>query len=56
LKHYVWALQSGAPEKVAVEIGSGDTARVVIRSGVKEGDAVLLNPPKQSEAAKHKGK
>jgi HlyD family secretion protein len=56
LKHYVWALQSGAPEKRAVEIGSGDTARVVIRSGVNEGDAVLLNPPKQSEAAKQKGK
>jgi HlyD family secretion protein len=51
LKHYVWALRLGTPEKRAVEIGSGDTARVVIKSGVNEGEAVLLNPPKQSGAA-----
>jgi HlyD family secretion protein len=51
LKHYVWALRSGAPEKRAIEIGSGDTARVVIKSGVDEGEAVLLNPPKQSGTA-----
>jgi hypothetical protein len=55
LNHYVWAMRSGAPEKRAVEIGSGDTARVVIKSGVSEGEAVLLNPPKQSDAAKQKG-
>lgn len=52
LKHYVWTLRNGAPEKRAVEIGSGDTARVVIKSGVSEGETVLLNPPKQGDAAR----
>lgn len=47
LKPFVWVYQAGAPEKRAVEIGSGDTARLVVKSGVNEGDAVLLNPPKQ---------
>jgi len=56
LKHYVWTLRSGVPEKRSVEIGSGDTARVVIRSGVNEGEVVLLNPPRQSDAAKEKDK
>lgn len=53
LKHYVWMLRSGTPEKRAVEIGSGDTARVIIKSGVSEGEAVLLNPPQQGDAAKN---
>jgi HlyD family secretion protein len=56
LKHYVWTAQSGAPEKRYVEIGSGDTARVVIKSGVNEGETVLLNPPKHSDAAKRKSR
>jgi HlyD family secretion protein len=51
LKRYVWALRSGTPEKRAVEIGSGDEARAVIKSGVYEGEAVLLTPPKQSDSA-----
>jgi multidrug efflux pump subunit AcrA (membrane-fusion protein) len=54
LKHYVWVQRGGAPEKRAVEIGSGDTARVVIKVGVNEGEAVLLNPPRQGDAAKEK--
>lgn len=56
LKHYVWTLRGGAPEKRAVEIGSGDTARVVIKAGVSEGEAVLLNPPKQPATEQTKGK
>jgi HlyD family secretion protein len=56
LKNYVWTLRAGTPEKRSVEIGSGDTARVVIKSGVGEGEAVLLNPPEQSDAAKPKGR
>lgn len=52
LKHYVWVFHNGAPEKRAVVIGSGDTARAVIKTGVSEGEAVLLNPPKQGDAAK----
>jgi RND family efflux transporter MFP subunit len=56
LKHYVWTAQSGAPEKRYVEIGSGDTARIVIKSGVSEGETVLLNPPKQSDAAMRKSR
>ncbi len=55
-KNYVWTLRAGTPEKRSVEIGSGDTARVVIKSGVSEGESVLLNPPKQSDAAKQKAK
>jgi len=55
LKNYIWTLRAGAPEKRPVEIGSGDTARVVIKSGVNEGDAILLNPPRQSDTAKQKG-
>jgi len=56
LKHYVWTVWSGAPEKRAVEIGSGDMARVVIKSGVSEGEAILLNPLKPTEAANGKSK
>jgi multidrug efflux pump subunit AcrA (membrane-fusion protein) len=56
LKHYVWTLRDGAPEKRGVEIGSGDTARVVIKTGVNEGEAVLLNPPRQTSAAAKAGK
>jgi multidrug efflux pump subunit AcrA (membrane-fusion protein) len=56
LKHYTWTLRSGSPEKREIEVGSGDTARVVIKSGVSEGETILLNPPKQSGAAIGKGK
>lgn len=53
LKHYVWALPAsgGAPEKRQVELESGDTARVVIKSGVGEGESILLNPPRPTDDA-----
>jgi multidrug efflux pump subunit AcrA (membrane-fusion protein) len=54
LKYFVWVQRGSEPEKRAVEIGSGDTARVVIKSGVSEGESILLNPPKHSDAAKEK--
>jgi HlyD family secretion protein len=55
LKHYVWALPSGGggePQKREVEIGTGDSARVVIKSGLREGDSILLNPPQPADDAK----
>ncbi len=55
LKHYIWIDGPGAPAKRGIEIGSGDTARVVIRAGADEGDAVLLNPPRSSDSAKEQG-
>jgi HlyD family secretion protein len=47
-KFFVWVQHPVAPEKRDVEIGSGDTARVVIRSGVQDGERVLLNPPRET--------
>lgn len=45
-KFFVWVDRPGAPEKRAVEIGPGDGARIALLSGVREGESVLLNPPK----------
>jgi len=45
-KFFVWVDRPGAPEKRAVEIGPGDGARIALISGVREGESVLLNPPK----------
>ncbi|MCI0387673.1 MAG: efflux RND transporter periplasmic adaptor subunit [Acidobacteria bacterium] len=56
LKHYVWVQGNGTPEKRAIEIGSGDTARVVIKSGVNEGEAVLLNPRSSALTGKEQTK
>lgn len=53
-KFYVWVQRPNAPEKREVEIGSGDSARVVVRSGVREGESVLLNPPKSADASRDK--
>ncbi len=47
-KFFVWIDHPAAPEKREVEIGSGDNARVVLRSGVRDGERVLLNPPKET--------
>jgi hypothetical protein len=52
LKQYIWIDGPGGPTKTRIEIGSGDTARAVIKSGADEGDEVLLNPPKSSDSAK----
>ncbi len=46
-KFYVWAYHPTGPEKRPVEIGSGDTSRVVVRSGIQDGEQLLLNPPKE---------
>jgi len=45
-KFFVWVDRPGAPEKREVEIGSGDGVRIALLSGVREGESVLLNPPK----------
>ncbi len=45
-KFFVWVDRPGAPEKRAVEIGPGDGARIALLSGAREGESVLLNPPK----------
>jgi len=52
LKFFVWVDHSGTPEKREVEIGSGDTARVVVKSGLNQGESILLNPPRQNGPAK----
>jgi len=54
LKYFVWVNNSGTPEKREVEIGSGDTARVVVKSGLNQGESILLNPPRQSDPAREK--
>ncbi len=56
LKFFVWVDRSGSPERREVEIGSGDTARVVIRSGLSQGESILLNPPRQRDTAGGKDK
>ncbi len=49
-KFYIWVYHPAGPEKRDVEIGSGDTSRVVLRSGVQDGERVLLNPPMEATA------
>jgi multidrug efflux pump subunit AcrA (membrane-fusion protein) len=56
LRFYAWVQSPGGPERSEVEVESGDAARVVVRSGISEGDQVLLNPPKQSDVAGQKNK
>jgi RND family efflux transporter MFP subunit len=50
-KFYVWVDRLGAPEKQEVHIGSGDGSRIALLSGVKEGESVLLNPPKYGSSS-----
>ncbi len=44
-KHYVYRERDGVVARQRVELGPGNTARVIIRSGVRLGDNVQLNPP-----------
>ncbi|HEY2931499.1 MAG TPA: HlyD family efflux transporter periplasmic adaptor subunit [Acidobacteriota bacterium] len=53
-KFSVWVQRADAPERREVEIGTGDSARIVLQSGVREGDAVLLNPPRVDQGSKEK--
>lgn len=46
LKSYIWIESSDGPQKREIETGTGDAARVVVLSGILEGESVLLNPPK----------
>jgi HlyD family secretion protein len=54
LKYFVWVDHDGNPEKREVDIGSGDTARVVVKSGLSQGESILLNPPRQSGPVREK--
>ncbi len=49
-KFCVWVYHPAGPEKRDVAIGSGDTSRVVLRSGVQDGERLLLNPPREATA------
>ena len=53
-KFFVWVDRPQAPERREVGIGSGDGARIALLSGVREGESVLLNPPRAEIAAKGK--
>lgn len=53
-KFYVWVDGPQAPEKREVGIGPGDCARIALLSGVREGESVLLNPPKAEIPSKGK--
>ncbi len=53
-KFYVWVDGPQAPEKREVGIGPGDVARIALLSGVREGESVLLNPPKAEIPSKGK--
>jgi multidrug efflux pump subunit AcrA (membrane-fusion protein) len=45
-RFFVWVDGPGDPERREVGIGPGDGARITLISGVRDGDAVLLNLPK----------
>lgn len=45
-RFFVFAKNPSGPVKTQVEVAPGDAARIVLRSGVRAGDSVLLNPPK----------
>ena len=53
-KFFVWVDRPQAPERREVQIGSGDGARIALLSGVREGESVLLNPPKAELPLKQK--
>ncbi len=47
-KHVVYVLQNGIPVKKEITLGaSSDTMSVVASGDLKEGDAIILNPPTQ---------
>jgi HlyD family secretion protein len=50
-KRYVWRLNADGPEQVDVTVGSKNDTTVEIKSGLKEGDRVLLAPPEGGEGA-----
>lgn len=43
--NYVWLDDSGRAKKVDVEIGGSNADETEIKSGLKEGDSVISNPP-----------
>jgi HlyD family secretion protein len=47
-KHFVWVQGSTGAERREVQMATGDTARVVLTTGIGEGEAVLLVPPRSS--------
>lgn len=51
-KFYCWVNTPAGPEKRPVILGMGDNSRIEIKDGVKEGDAVLLNPRATVEEAR----
>ena len=51
-KFYCWVNTPLGPEKRPVILGMGDNTRIEITDGVKEGDAVLLNPRATVEEAR----
>jgi HlyD family secretion protein len=45
-KHVVYVLREGAPQPVEIQLGaSSETVSEVVGGELKEGDAILLNPP-----------
>jgi HlyD family secretion protein len=50
-KFFVWVDHPQAPERREVEIGSGDSARISLLSGARDGESILLNPPKTEIAS-----
>ena len=49
-KHYVWLLdKDGKPQRRDVKVGKETKKQVEIRKGLKEGDKVLLEAPKEQE-------
>lgn len=49
-KFFVWVQRQPASERRQVEVSLGDAARVSLVSGVREGEALLLNPPTESRS------
>jgi HlyD family secretion protein len=47
-KQLCYVSRGGAPEPVEVEVGNFNTKYIEIRSGLKEGDQVMLDPPLDS--------
>lgn len=43
--NYVWEVVAGRAKKVTVEVGGENNDEMEIKSGVKEGDTVISNPP-----------
>jgi HlyD family secretion protein len=47
---YCYVLASVVPERRQVELGDFNSDFVVVKSGLKEGERVLLNPPRMAQA------